>query len=403
MKHFVLIAALLVIANQSIAQEKKKKLIYPDFPELENFRPTLESGLPCPHFAYSYLFDDKYKSDDFDFTEEQIKKLSSMRKDLAAYSEKAHELALKTHSSKFMKQTKKRVFGDDLIRVEAYKHYKSVRKVLAPHQRKRLEQLLTWSSCSSKNRFAYFIDPLVVQQWNLDPKDYQNLHEAIESQYKLFQKELGRFKHLQKNELLAAVSKSAKQKYLKLIDPKHAIESSETADFPPFSLLMSANREVQLDVQYNGDQMIALPKICHELGMCESRFRKTMNKADYDPSHRDIFRFEIYKKEIAPKIEELFSPEQLAAIQRNYIKDAVEDYGPALAIFDPPIAAKSGISMAKLKSLDKLRKKLKLDEREKRIELSKAGFESVLKKVDRETRAKIKKTFGKPPKYVLAR
>ena len=398
--YFLITALLIIFVHPSIAQEKKKKLVYPDFPELENFRPTLQSGLRWPGFTYIYFFEEKYGAGDFDFTDEQIEKLTLLKKKLAAYSKKAHILALKTHSQHFMEQTKKRVYGNDLIRVEEFKHYKLARKILVPHQRKRLEQILTWSSCSSKNRFAYWIDPLVVKQWDLDPKEYKKLQNAIELQNALFQQSIKKFKDLQQSELLGAVSKSTRQKYLKLIDPKNSIESSETADFPPFSLLMSANREVQLDVQYNGDQMLALPEICDEYG---HRVEKAKTREEYKSTERYIIWFDVYRKEIAPKIENLFSPEQLAAIQRNYIKNAVESYGPALAIFDPPIAAKAGISMKKLQSLNKLRKKLKLDEREKRIELSKAGFESILKKVDRETRAKIKKTFGKPPNYVLAR
>ena len=104
-------------------------------------------------------------------------------------------------------------------------------------------------------------------------------------------------------------------------------------------------------------------------------------------------------KEFSSKVEKTLSPHQLAVVEKYYIRDIVSHRGPALAIFDPAIAESCGISMAKLKTMKKLRRKLKAEESRKRSELTRAGFKFIRSKVDKETRAKINEYFGELPKW----
>ena len=367
------------------------------------FNPKLENGLDFKVFSYAYVLTEDMK-DEFKFSTDQLKKLEKLKRELEAYSKTAHLKALETHDRKFRNQKKRRIFGSDLIFKESFDHYRRVRKIMTPKQRRRLDQILSWSGRGSRSaRFGAWVDVEAIQKWELERDQFQRLMEAASQEQGKFDKAMQHLQQKQVRQLFAQLTIQQQTNYKKLINPNRNIEQVNNADFYPFALLTTVNREAEQDIHLQNDQYLKFRKLAQEFSQRLGEITAEMTPEEYRAADHDIIHHEVFKEEFAPKLQELFKPKQLAAVERHYIKEALRGDGPVFAIFDPAIAAKSGVSMRKLKTMKKLRKQLKLDHQKRRIELTKVGFESILKKVDRETRAKIKKTFGKPPKYVLAR
>ncbi len=360
---------------------------------------VLNNGISFNDFSYSYVLKNGKATSEFDLTTDQIKKLKKLIKEFEEFREKSFELALKTHERKLMKQIKPRVSANELQWEESYRHYKRAWKVLAPHQRKRLDQILTWSGRGKRGcQFAEWSNAELVNHWELDDDQIRSLIEITGQAEKQYRQGLSSFRLAQTEKIFAVLSKNQKRKYVELIDPNRKINEVRTASFPPFNLLMSADFKLEREVRLIDNQYLDLVKIAHKYGLRSGEVCRSIDIKERN-AYRDIIRFEVYRDEFATKIEELLNPKQRAVVEKYYVRQQLQYYGPAGAIFDPAIAARSGISMSKLKSMKKLRAKLSRDESRKKSELIRAGFKFILQKVGKDTRGKIKKYFGDLPQH----
>ncbi len=376
----------------------------------------LANGLSYKNFSYHLLLNKDYVSDEFDFTEEQTKKLRKMEAELQNFSgiEKTDPITLfrpkrnlKEELEKDYKKTDQQLLQSGSLRTkseESYQHYLRARKILAPHQLKRFEQIMAWSDRTQKNtRFTAWSDREIHGHWELDRKQMQSLIEFVGQAERQYQKQVSEFREKQLRKIFGVLTEQQKKKYLDLIDPKREITQCNSADFDPFSIMTPGKSQIRKEARLTGEQYFRLAKIRQEFGKRLKKIKSELSKQEREHADHDIIRHELLKKEFSTKLKKLFTPEQLATIERHYLKDHLSYHGPVQSIFDPAIAARSGISMQKLKSMKQLRAKLAKDEKQKRIELTRAGFKSILKKTSKEIRGKIDKYFGEPPLFVLNR
>ena len=373
--------------------------------------PTLANGVKLRRFNYYLLMNrQRLIPGEFDFTDEQGKRIKKLYYEFRAFCDnpkirprpKNKPMRLDAGFERLDDTTDGTFyFPGNAIAYEGLKHYFRVRKVLTPHQRKRLDQLYTWAGRSQRNsRFAQWVAYDVLEASKLPQEKVRKLIAVAGEQEKLFRKKIAAFQQEQNKKIFAVLTEKQKQAYLHLIDPKREIAEAETSSFEP-DTIMGPSWESMREMRLTEEQNKAAKDLLRELEKQCAKHRNSMSWEEQNRRNLTIDRFELYRKEFAPKMAKLLTPRQLGIVERRYIKHHLNNYGPAAAIFDPAMAALSGISMDELRAMDKLKKKLKKAAQEKKAELTKQGYENILKNVDRETRRMLKKYFGKPPVFVL--
>ena len=402
MKHLFLLPAIYSIAilcnDKGIAQDTT--------PAKQN--DIMPNGIKLLDFSYPLLLTSGYLDDEFDLTEKQRTRLVQLHKEL---EDRAKKPPLRPGEQKGMINLDENLgkenlhlvpFGTQSKRKDRVEHYFRARKVLVPHQRKRLDQVFTWYGRSrNKRRFAAWQSPDVLQASGLDRKRVKDLNSVVAKAEKQFINKVKAFQNEQAQELFKVLTPKQKTAYQNLIDPNREFGPTGTIEIPPSNVAMFGSFAVRRELRMTGDQIVKLRKISAEFERDVAKARNRLSRERYKQTNISILYFEIYLKRHSEKMESLFTPKQLGVIEKHYIKRKVAYYGPALTIFDPAIAHKAGISMDKLRGMHKLGAKIVSDIKSKRIELTREGFKFILKNVDKETRAMLKKYFGKPPKFVL--
>ncbi len=384
---------ILLLSSACIGQEKKEAYKMPN-------------GIELRGFDLSLLENKNLLADEFEFTDDQKQRLKKLKAELEKPKKPAppkivnRPYNLDQRSSKGFNST----FGTRSTPGERIKLYPRVRKILAPHQRKRLDQIFTWYGRSQrKSRFSAWVAIDVLEAGGLEQEKIQQLIKVAGAAEEDYRKKLQAFRVEQNKELFAVLTAKQKKAYLNLINPKREIAESTTAAFPVASVALSSGFEILRELNMSAEQQLELRKIHNKFSLRYAQISESMTKEEWKRSNTAILYFEEYLKHCAGEMEDLFTAKQLGVIEREYIRKRVAYRGPVEAIFDPALAHASGISMTKLRSLGQLRKKLHSAAQKKKIELTRQGFEAMLKKVDRETRGMLKKYFGEPPLFVLSR
>ena len=396
MKSMIVIMFVVLVPAFSLAQSDSPK------PYL------MPNGIELLGFDYRMFSEKAIIQDEFDFTDDQNRRIKKLKAELEkprkpehappASRNKPHNLAHTGERAKEVGST----FGTRSIHYDRISHYPRFRKILAPHQRKRLDQIFTWYGRSQgKSRFAAWVAFDVLEASKLSQDKVNQLVQIAGQEEKEYRAKLKQFHNEQSKEVFSLLTNDQKNAYLQLINPKREVIAVETADFPSWDITMSASFQMLRELRLTAEQQLAIRDINARFERKYFKSLSELTKQQQMQIDRNILRFEVYKKEFASQMEDLYTPQQLGVIEWHYINRRAAYHGPVEAIFDPAIASRVGVSMKKLRSMEKLRKKLNADAKKKRIELTRQGFESILKKVDKETRAVLKKYFGKPPEFAL--
>ncbi len=414
---FVLLFSLLVWNSAAAQFGMEKHLDEKTLRELEKRvdPPSREQLNRAYKFSNGVTFDEFDVSTVLDYQEE-LKLSEEQLQKLKKFDRELKKLVAKHYLTKFKRDKLKLIPHMDakgkfiraseqckraLIWKSKYDYYQKTRKTLTPSQRRRLEQILTWGSyCERGRRFSQWTNADVIVLFGLNPDEIRELFEVVGKAEKEFQSRFKKFEANQRTAFLASLTQQQRVKYQRLFDPNRDFGKNKNVNFPPFSLLENCDFLVERNVGMSGEQIRKMEKLSSEYSEKLSQATKgRVTALEHAKAELRVFA------EMKEKIRQLYSPRQLAVIEKNYLRRELGYHGPVAVVFaDSFIADQIGLSPAAAQAMKKkILKKFKKEDREFARKLTKEGYDNILKTVGANTRKMLKKYFGDPPDFVLGR
>ena len=352
------------------------------------------NGLKFMGFNFVYLLGEEFSAE-YDFSEKELERMEQLNSELLLALKISNDRPKKFGGSEG-RNWRKRSLPDQLF------FYKEARKSLSTANKKRLDQIMMWFYMEKYgNRYSTLTNYTLVSAFKLTDSQRQKLTGVVTKAESEFKKLCRKLEASNMQLTISKLNEKQRKAYQQLFDPNRSFADVTESRFVPFSVCMGGDFNLNRELGMTAEQILAIRKISHEYykmiaekseGLSPEKFQNTIA----------LIRHEIYKKETAPRIKALLTLEQLAIVEKHYLRKALAYHGPVEVLFDPAIAEVVGITKKELGQFKKLKDQVRSKNSKQLREFFEKSYKKILNDVDKPTKVQLKKFLGeKPPEFIL--